>query len=142
MRHFFIYMPFKFSPTSNIAKLIIVVELILVIYLLNTLTVSVYRGYQIDKVINEFETENRRIEDDNRQKSEDYEYFTSPNYIEKIAKQNLGLVNPGEEVIILSDQPAVSDENAPEDSSVTPYSDLNNAEKWWIFFFDRKTTLQ
>ncbi len=135
-------MPFKFSPTSNIAKLIIVVELILVIYLLNTLTVSVYRGYQIDKVISEFEVENRRIEDENRKKSEDYEYFTSPNYIEKIAKQNLGLVNPGEEVIILADMPVSDDERGLEESPSTPYSDLNNAEKWWIFFFDRKPTLQ
>jgi len=136
-------MPFKFSPTSNIAKLIIVVELILVIYLLNTLTVSVYRGYEIDKVISQFEDENHRIEDDNRQKSEDYDYFTSPNYIEKIAKQNLGLVNPGEQVIIL---PPASDNASTDNTGLeaqnTPYSGLSNEEKWRVFFFDRNKTLQ
>lgn len=135
-------MSIKFSPTSNIAKLIIVVELILVIYLLNTLTVSVYRGYQIDKVISEYELENRKIEDENRKKSEDYDYFTSPNYIEKIAKQNLGLINPGEEVIIL----AQKDEKQAETTSESVYSDeelieMNNASKWWVFFFDRSSTL-
>jgi cell division protein FtsB len=135
-------MSLKFNPTSNIAKLIIVVESILVIYLLNTLTVSVYRGYQIDKVINEFETENRRIEDENRKKSEDYEYFTSPNYIEKIAKQNLGLVNPGEEVIILSSSiPGQNSENK-DVASNEGLGDLSNSEKWWIFFFDRRSSLQ
>lgn len=136
-------MPFKFSPTSNIAKLIIVVELILVIYLLNTLTVSVYRGYQIDKVIDEFEQDNRRIEQENRQKSEDYDYFTSPNYIEKIAKQNLGLVNPGEEVIILSNQGEVGvknpDVNEERDSEL---AGLDNGQRWWVFFFDRNRSLQ
>jgi cell division protein DivIC len=94
-------MALKLHPTTNIAKLIIIVELVLVVYLLNTLTVSVYRGYQIDQVIQNFEDENQRIEDENRQKAEDYDYYTSDNYIEKIAKQNLGLVNPGEEVIII-----------------------------------------
>ena len=39
---------------------------------------------------------------ENKQKTEDYLYFTSDEYIDKIAKQNLGLVNQGEEVIILS----------------------------------------
>ncbi len=136
-------MPFKFSPTSNIAKLVIVVELILVIYLLNTLTVSVYRGYQIDRVIADFESENRRIESENRQKSEDYEYFTSSNYIEKIAKQNLGLVNPGEEVIILSNQAPVTDGlQSLQDERDSNLAGLSNGQKWWVFFFDRNYSLQ
>lgn len=133
-------MALKFSPTSNITKLIIVVELILVIYLLNTLTVSVYRGYQIDQVIKQFEQDNNRIADDNRKKSEDYDYFTSSNYIEKIAKQNLGLVNPGEEVIVLpassTDQTSTSSAQNRQESA--ELMDLSNDQKWWLFFFDRK----
>lgn len=136
-------MAFKFSPTSNITKLIIVVELILVIYLLNTLTVSVYRGYQIDQVIKEYDAENQRIEADNRQKLEDYEYFTSQNYIEKIAKQNLGLINPGEQVLILPlDTTNQDGQQIGEDSKESALSEFNNAQKWWIFFFDRNKALQ
>jgi cell division protein FtsB len=131
-------MAVKFSPTSNIAKLIIVVELILVIYLLNTLTVSVYRGYQIDNVIAEYETENRKIEDDNRKKSEDFDYFTSPNYIEKIAKQNMGLINQGEELLIIKGIPKYEKDDAIEPNvAVNDMSDLSNRDKWWVFFFDR-----
>ncbi len=136
-------MAFKFSPTSNITKLIIVVELILVIYLLNTLTVSVYRGYQIDQVIKEYDAENQRIETDNRQKLEDYEYFTSQNYIEKIAKQNLGLINPGEHVLILPLDATNQDvKQDGEDSKESALSEFNNAQRWWIFFFDRNKALQ
>jgi cell division protein FtsB len=130
-------MALKLHPTSNIAKLIIIVELVLVVYLLNTLTVSVYRGYQIDQVIKDFERENQRIEAENKQKAEDYDYYTSENYIEKIAKQNLGLVNPGEEVIII---PGAGDKQVAPNSSdpdKIDLSDLENQEKWWIFFFDR-----
>lgn len=129
----------NFNPTSNVAKLIIVVELILVIYLLNTLIVSVYRGYQIDKVIDLFETENRRIEEDNRKKTEDFEYFTSQNYIDKIAKQNLGLINPGEQVIVLSSQnlPKPGQILSSDESTDNILVDLENKDKWWYFFFDR-----
>ena len=133
-------MTLNFSPTSNITKLIIIVELILVIYLLNTLTVSVYRGYQIDQVIKQFELDNNRLADDNKKKAEDYDYFTSPNYIEKIAKQNLGLVNAGEEVIVLpstsTDQTKTS--KAQDDQENPNLLDLSNDQKWWLFFFDRK----
>lgn len=131
-------MALKLHPTSNIAKLIIIVELVLVVYLLNTLTVSVYRGYQIDQVIKDFENENQRIEEENKQKAEDYDYYTSENYIEKIAKQNLGLVNPGEEVIII---PGTGEDGQVAPNSSDPdkidLSDLENQQKWWIFFFDR-----
>lgn len=136
-------MAVKFNPTSNIAKLVIVVELIIVIYLLNTLTVSVYRGYQIDNVIAEYERENKKIEDDNRQKSEDFEYFTSPNYIEKIAKQNMGLINPGEEVIIIKGLPEYENRETVEPNSpINDLSDLSNRERWWAFFFDRTKSIK
>lgn len=133
----------KINPTSNIAKLIIVVELILVIYLLNTLTISVYRGYQIDRVIAEYEEENRRIEEENRQKSEDYDYYSSANYIEKIAKQNLGLINPGEEVIILPKKDtATIVPDAESTAADKRLSEMSNGQKWWVFFFDRKSVVQ
>lgn len=137
-------MPFKLNPNSNVTKLVIVVELILVVYLLNTLTVSVYRGYQIDKVIQQFQEDNRRIEEDNRRKSEDYQYFTSPNYIDKIAKQNLGLVDPGEKVIVLSNQnvPASGEVLIDAKAQSNDFVDLENRQKWWFFFFDRNKLMQ
>lgn len=102
-----------------------------------SLTKNVYNSYQVDEYIETFKEENARIEAENKQKSEDYLYFTSEEYIDKIAKQNLGLVNPGEEVIILS--PEVLDEEINEDvalnDDVARYSGLSNSEKWWQFFF-------
>src|SRR3989338_10453417 len=92
----------RFSHTSSFTKFIIIFEFILVSYLLYSLTKNVYNSYSVDKYIETFEHENAEIEEENRQKNEDYLYFTSEEYIDKIAKQNLGLVNPGEEVIILS----------------------------------------
>ncbi len=102
-----------------------------------SLTKNVYNSYQIDKYIEEFEMENLSLEDENRVKTEDYLYFTSEEYIDKIAKQNLGLVNPGEEVIILS--PDVlspgSDDYLEIEGDYAIYSGMSNAEQWWDLFF-------
>ena len=94
----------RFSHTSSVTKMIIIVEFFLVAYLIYSLTKNVYNSYQVDQYIEEFEYNNMQIEIENKQKTEDYLYFTSDEYIDKIAKQNLGLVNQGEEVIILSSQ--------------------------------------
>ncbi len=127
----------RFSHTSSFTKLIIIVEFVLVSYLLYSLTKNVYNSYQVDKYIVAFENENALIEEENRQKTEDYLYFTSQEYIDKIAKQNLGLVNAGEEIIVLSPD-VLGDEEFDEDLDVgeyAKYSGLSNVEAWWDFFF-------
>lgn len=125
----------RFSHTSGLAKLVIIVEFFLVSYLLYSLTKNVYSSYQIDKYIARFEEENTQIANENQQKTEDYLYFTSPEYIDKIAKQNLGLVNPGEEVIVLSPDLLDTASNAESDGDLAVYAGSSNASQWWRFFF-------
>ncbi|MFH1284811.1 MAG: septum formation initiator family protein [Candidatus Peregrinibacteria bacterium] len=127
----------RFSHTSGLTKFIIIVEFALVGYLVYSLTKNVYNSYQVDKHIETFEQENAKIEEENRQKTEDYLYFTSEEYIDKIAKQNLGLVNPGEEVIILSPD-VLSDEGdtvSADDGDFATHSGMSNSAQWWSFFF-------
>jgi cell division protein FtsB len=133
-------MGFKFQHTSNFTKLVIIGEFILVSYLLYILMASVYKSYQIDVHIRTFEADNARIEDENRLKSEEFDYFSSDAYVEKIAKQNLGLVNPGEEVIIipknnLKTTGIVGDADISIDTSNIQ---INKPQRWWKFFFDIK----
>ncbi|HMR01292.1 MAG TPA: septum formation initiator family protein [Candidatus Gracilibacteria bacterium] len=134
-------MALRFAQTSHGAKLVIIGLLLLVSYLLFTLTSSVYRSHQLDVVIREFEVENSRIEEEIRNKSEELGYYNSEAYIEKIAKQNLGLVNYGEEVIIIPEEVLDSevDENGQRIAELedTRYESMSNVEKWGQFFFDR-----
>lgn len=129
----------RFSYTSNFTKLIIIVEFVLVSYLLYSLTKNVYNSYKVDQVIESFEKENALIEDDNSKKKADYLYFTSEEYIDKIAKQNLGLVDRGEEVIILAqDSGQAQSKPAVEDTTVTSKRlRMSNPAQWWDFFFGR-----
>ncbi len=127
----------RFSHTSSFTKIIIIVEFLLVAYLIYSLTKNVYNSYKVDQYIEEFERENSLIETENRQKTEDYLYFTSEEYIDKIAKQNLGLVNPGEEVIILSSAITIEEAYNDEDTGTNfaKYSGMTNSQQWWDFFF-------
>ncbi|HLG26110.1 MAG TPA: septum formation initiator family protein [Candidatus Gracilibacteria bacterium] len=134
-------MAFRFQHTSHTAKLIIIAEFLFVSYLLYSLTKSVYQNYQFDVHVQNYKRENQLIEEENRLKSEEFAYYSSDAYVEKIAKQNLGLVNRGEEVIIIPDDDltmdgmiGIGDEEEPE----SPYQSLNNPQKWWKFFFDIK----
>ena len=133
-------MAFRFQHTSHTTKLIIIGEFLLVSYLLYTLTASVYKSYLIDQHIKSFEVENTRIEEENRIKSEEFDYYSSDAYKEKIAKQNLGLVIPGEEVIIIPnesfDDVGSGMASDGDDTAGNAYSSLSNPEKWWKFFFD------
>ncbi len=128
----------RFSYTSNFTKLVIIIEFVLVSYLLFSLTKNVYNTYQVDRYIENFEKENIRIEVENKQRIEDYLYFTSEEYIDKIAKQNLGLVNPGEEVIILTSRG--SEEESlfllEEDIHFAQYGKKSNPKLWLEFFFE------
>lgn len=119
--------------------MVIIGEFFLVSYLLYTLTVSVYKSYQIDLHIKNFEQENARIEEENRRKSEEFDYYSSDAYIEKIAKQNLGLVNPGEEVVIIPQGELGGTGivgGMSDDEEESGYNTLTNPQKWWKFFFD------
>lgn len=120
--------------------MVIIVEFLVVSYLLYTLTKSVYQSYQIDQHIDNFRKENDMIAQENKQKEADYSYYSSDAYIEKIAKQNLGLVNPGEEVIVIPSSSlgssGVVGGATDEQNDMVGVQQMTNPQKWWKFFFD------
>ncbi len=127
----------KFSHTSGFTKFVLIIEFVLVSYLLYSLTKNVYDSYRVDRYIEKFKAENLAIEEENRQKTENYLYFTSEEYIDRIAKQNFGLVNPGEEVIILSADILDDDVSSEHDytGDFARKAGLTNSQQWKSFFF-------
>ncbi|MFA6435658.1 MAG: septum formation initiator family protein [Candidatus Gracilibacteria bacterium] len=131
------YQPYSESQ-FNITRIILVAGLVMVAYMLYNLTVTVYENYQIDTHIRNFEEKNTTLREENLQKLDDYKYYTSSAYIDKIAKQNLGLVNPGEEVIVLTQSNtetllAADVALAEQSRSMANWS---IPKKWWTFIFD------
>jgi len=131
-------MKISFSKYSNVTKFIILIEFFLVTYLIYSLSKNVYNSYKIDKYIETYKQENMLIDSENKNKSEDYLYFTSNEYIDKVAKQNLGLINPGEEVIVLSPDLLLNDEilSDIENSDEVAVELESVPSQWWNLFFE------
>ena len=110
--------------------------------MLYVLSTSLYKSYQVDKFIKTVEDENKSLEQTNADLIEDYEYYKSDSYKEKIAKQNFGLVRPGEEVIIITPEKEIYVAESPDDRAMGMskqyYYNLSNPKKWFLFFFDRE----
>ncbi len=118
-------------------RLVLIVGFFIVAYMLYNLAVSIYENYQIEKHIAEFEARNEELQNENQQKQDDLAYFISEEYIDKIAKQNLNLVNPGEKVIVIPDEDLIvlSQDEDTEALSEQIRASWSNPKKWWKFFF-------
>ncbi len=121
---------------SNFSKIIILMEIVLVGYFIYALTKNVYQNYKVDKIIESYRLENQKIEEQIKNKTEEYLYVTSEEYIDKIAKQNLGYVNPGEEIIVLSSD--VLNEGVSDAGTGNFESNFNDIPGQWknVFFDD------
>ncbi len=129
----------KNDQPSNITNFIIIGLIILSAYLLYSLTLAFYNSHRIDKYIADFEKENERIKQENESLIEEFDYVTSESYIDKILKQNKGLTNPGEEVIIIASNNGLdaNDSDAEFDAyGKRNLEKLSNIEKWKIFIFE------
>jgi cell division protein FtsB len=128
----------KTSGISNTTKVVLITEFVFVAYMLYVLTSSIYHSYQIDQYIAQFDMENEKIAEENRRLSEDFAYYTSEAYQERIAKQNFGLIKPGEQVIVLpvEDVATFEDEEAEQTKNIKRWNRLSNPQKWWVFFFE------
>lgn len=124
---------------SNTTRFILIAEFIVAIYMVISLTTSEYNSYKIQQYIEKFEGDNQKLAEENNQLKDRYEYYTSPEYQEKIAKQNFGLVNPGEKVLIIPEKSSLTPEEEFIDTVVTQrvkfYEGLGNPVKWWYYFF-------
>ncbi|MFC1600115.1 hypothetical protein ACFL3T_03750 [Patescibacteria group bacterium] len=129
----------KNDQPSNFTNLIIIGLIILSAYLLYSLTLAFYKSHQIDIYITDFEEENTRIEEENKKLIEEFDYVTSDAYIDKILKQNKGLINPGEEVVVIastSENLAADDEFNLSSIGKRDLNKLSNFDKWKVFIFE------
>ena len=121
----------------NLMRLVLIVGFFVVAYMLYNLTVSIYENYQIEKHITEFEERNAALKEENEQKLADFQYYTSEEYVEKVAKQNLGLINPGEQVVVIPDEDLIVLSQDAEEQRVAEQirASWSTPKKWWKFFF-------
>lgn len=118
-------------------KILLLIEFVIAVYMIATLARSEYNSNQIEKYIEKLEAENMQIVLENEELKSDFDYYSSPQYQEKIAKQNLGKINPGEKVLVISNEKSVEDEISEMDlipDEVLENQNRPNWEKWWMYF--------
>jgi cell division protein FtsB len=126
-----------YKKPSYVTNLIIFALICVVGYFLYSVTLALYKSHKIDVYIEQFREENERIEKENKTLKDEYEYVTSEAYKDKILKQNKGLINPGEEVIVITSEDVLEEE--AEDIFMAHTKNnlegLSNVEKWKRFIF-------
>ena len=108
-------------------------------YMFFSLATSIYRDYKLETEIETFSGEIDSLAERANQKPSDLKYLQSDQYKDRYAKENLGLLNPGEKLIILP-SPDRNVEQGPVElmtEKLSPDSVLNqpNDRQWWEYFF-------
>lgn len=128
-------------------QLTIVVGLTVVGFMAFGLTLSVYRNALFEETLNDIRAQNTVLRTRIAKRYEDLEYYRSLQYKDKYAKENLGVVRPGEKVLILTEKlpaPGMTPAQDPafmEEREATYLELLRQMpvlEHWKLFFFHRE----
>ncbi|QQR54951.1 septum formation initiator family protein [Candidatus Peregrinibacteria bacterium] len=127
----------SYDSPFDMMRLTLVIGFFVVAYMLYNLTVSIYDNYQIEQHIADSKKRNAELQEENKQKLDDLQYYISDEYIDKIAKQNLNLINPGEKVVVIPDEDLVVLSQDEDTAALSEQirSSWSNPKKWWKFFF-------
>lgn len=131
------------EPLSK--QLTIIVGLTVVGFMAFGLALSFYRNILFEETLKDMEERNRSIAMENDAKYRELDYYRSDQFKDKYAKENLGRVNPGEKVLIittpLSSAPVASGSTLEEQQEAAYFELLRQMpvqEQWWLFLFDRE----
>ncbi|MBT3293160.1 hypothetical protein HN512_03620 [Candidatus Peregrinibacteria bacterium] len=90
----------KLEPLSR--QVTIIIGLGVVSFMAFGLAVSFYRNTLFEQTLNNIEDQNDQLLGDIEQGYRDLEYFTSTQYKDKYAKENLNLINQGEKTLLIA----------------------------------------
>lgn len=88
-----------------------------------------YQSYLVQKEVDNLKVTIVEMEQSNKELAEKIIYYQSPSYREKIARERMGLMKPGEEVVV------ILPEEKPKVVEADPEAGIPNYQKWWNFFF-------
>lgn len=132
------------QPVSK--QLTIVVGLTVVGFMAFGLALSFYRNILFEQTLQDIEDENARIAATIEQGYGDLEYYRSTQYKDKYAKENLGKLNAGEKLVIITPDPNArgpytqtgsTDQDRREAAYFELLQQMPIVEHWQLFLFNR-----
>lgn len=110
------------------------------LFVLVTIGGKAEEGYQLRQQARALQQHIDQLQTDNRQLSQKLDYYRSDQYIEKIAREQLGLVRPGDVPVIV-----VPPDGTPEPDIVTPTVTPTSTappspiwQRWLSIFVDQR----
>ncbi|MFA6908442.1 MAG: septum formation initiator family protein [Patescibacteria group bacterium] len=124
------------------SKLLLSVELLFLVLIGVALGKELVQKYTIEREINQLKEEYANLEKQKVDLEQLVTYFQTDSFQEEEARTKLGLIKPGENVIILPQQNG--EDRAASSSSTTDesvsLSQSSNPQRWWSFFFRTKNS--
>jgi len=137
------------EPVSK--QLTIVIGLTVVGFMAFGLALSYYRNVLFEQTLDNIRAQNGILRAEIDQGYRNLEYFRSSQYKDKYAKENLGLVNPGEKVLIIqqSTHSLAPDEEESEmrkEQREAAYLELLRQmpilEHWKLYLFEKEKLME
>lgn len=110
-------------------RLIVIISIILGLYLIVTLSKSIFDLQKKQGRTKEIESSLSGLKSQNEKLKKRLQEVKSPEYVEKIARDKLNMAKPGESIVILPEEiqnPKIEVENKIE---------IPNYQKWYQLFF-------
>ena len=138
-------MPYNhFEPFSK--QVTIVVGLTVVGFMAFGLALSFYRNALFEQTLNNLTNRNNVLEQQIQNDQRELEYYKSAQYKDKYAKENLGFVQPGEKILIITKESADYTQENHDDASLTEQQEaaylellrqMPPLEHWKLYLFHR-----
>lgn len=109
-------------------QLTIVIGLTVVGFMAFGLALSFYRNLLFEQTLEKIKEQNGLLKGTIDQGYRDLEYYESAQYKDKYAKENLGLVNPGEKALIITQAPENPDLHSEDTEAATLQREAAYAE--------------
>lgn len=132
------------EPISK--QLTIVVGLTVVGFMAFGLALSFYRSILFEGTLHGIDLENKQLREKITEGYRDLDYYRSAQYKDKVAKESLNRVNPGEQVLIIVPKPTVAvtatgDRLSSAEAAQAAYEELLQQmpvfDHWKLYLFNR-----
>ena len=98
-----------------------------------------YRNRKIEKEVEKLRQEAQKIQSENDVIQKKIDYYSTPEFVERVSKDKMNLQKTDENVLMVS-QSAASQTQTENQNELTPEDSeqISNYRKWWNFFFKYK----
>lgn len=133
------------EPVSK--QLTIVVGLTVVGFMAFGLALSFYRNVLFEQTLEDIDRQNEALRRNIAQGYRELDYYRSAQFKDKYAKENMGLIKPGEKVLIITEESRPLDLSPLEQTTVSEEKEaafleflrqMPVIEHWKLFFFHRE----